>query len=177
MLGLPLLIATAPAGVVFLLGGTAKAFSCAPLRAQEKPQVRSPGPDSDGVPVSSSFLKALSCELVVSPIQTQSMLVFWCWFDIAARFGFGRSSCDVSSIRAKQSFLSASDTMFTPTCVRVMCCTPVCTRSSPSINERYTSFAYSRKKEYEDRLLVPRSFSFNRKLYYYIIENNQDEPE
>ena len=89
----------------------------------------SSGPDGDDISTLSSFLKALSCSLAVSPeldLAMLELLLVWC---CRSWFGLDRFSCVVHAS------LRLCHVLYTPACVCIMCCTHRCTHSIPLINE------------------------------------------
>ena len=101
LLGFPVLAAMAPAGVVSFLEALPRPSALPLFELRGNPRSGYLGPDSDGVSTSSSFLKALSSLLVVSPVMVRVMLEFLLVRHCRPWFGLGRSSCDVSSVRAE----------------------------------------------------------------------------
>ena len=94
----------------------------------------------------SPFLKASSCSLVVSPVLDLKM------FDVmllrSAPLVLGLVGLVVFLTLFGLSTLSlyAPGTMFMPLCVHVMSCTPCCTHSSLSINEKIRNLCVFAKK-------------------------------
>jgi hypothetical protein len=101
LLGLPVLAATAPTGVLSFLEALPRPSALPLFELRGNPRSGYPGPDGDGVSTSSSFLKALSSLLAVSPVLVRVMLEFLLVRHCRSWFGLGRFCCDVSSVRAE----------------------------------------------------------------------------